>query len=284
MAANQVSEDLPNSEPLWPDAAISRNGAICLCLFLVTSSLLKLFMLYGFWPKLADKGWAKEFGWFIWPSGLEIESSQRVVIIVLLCGGIGGLVHSVASFSLHMARRDFSKSWTWWYILRPFQGSIVAFAIYFVFAAGFAGQSDVKATNSPAELATLMTELYRAAAVAVLVGMFSAQSVEKLRQIADTVLAEPSAKSRPVSADTAKLTEIDPKATLAVAGVALTLKGSGLKAVKAVKVGTEIAAIDPAVARDDAQLKVTLDASKLAKGDHDVALDNKVSGVKLNVS
>lgn len=68
-------------------------------------------------------------------------------------------------------------SWTWWFILRPFIGMPLALIFYFVVRGGFFTlAADTNAVSS-----------FGIAGLAGLVGMFSKQAIEKLREIFEDI-------------------------------------------------------------------------------------------------
>lgn len=288
MADNNPTSDA-GTGPLWPDARISSGCAVALCAFLIIFFFIQIFWLFGFWPRMEVDGsdWLKTFMWFVVPAVCEsipltIEHSQRLVIIVLVCGGIGAQVHTIASFAIHMAHRDFSRYWIYWYLLRPFQGAVVAFVVYFVFAAGLAGElSKAAGATGAVDAAGKMSELFRAGAIAGLVGMFSDSAVEKLREIANTVLAKPVSKVTPPAEP--GLAE-DPAPINAMASQAVTLKGRGLDKVAKVEIGAQTATLVDIKDRLPTALTVTVDGAALGAGSHAIKLDGKDTGKKLKVA
>jgi hypothetical protein len=102
-----------------------------------------------------------------------------VFIIVSLVGGaFGGTLHAIASLTAHVADKDFGKEWTMWYLANPFVGAALAVAFLFVLQAGLGGQASPSAGG-----------LYGIAAVATLVGLFSRQALDKLRDIFNVAFA-----------------------------------------------------------------------------------------------
>lgn len=285
-----MPEGDPNPDPdadsgaLWTDQAIPRNHGIALCAFIVTFFLLMILLLFGFWPQAGTgNNWEAGFRWLFWPAGGKIDPSQRLVITVLICSGIGAQVHTIASFAFHMARRDFSRDWIYWYILRPFQGAIVAFVVYFVFAAGLAGELTSSA-DTDVKAASKMAELYRAGAIAALVGMFSESAVEKLREIANTVLARPKPKAEREKTPEPALSA-DPNPIKAAENQTVLLRGRALDRVSKVEIGPQTATLaSGSEKRNPASLTVTVDGGVLGAGRHKITLDGKDTGRSVQVN
>jgi hypothetical protein len=103
-----------------------------------------------------------------------ISNEQRLVYIVLLCGALGALLHGLRSLRWYVGTRWLKKSWVFQYYMFPFTGALLALGIYSVLRGGFFSPgTDVSDTN-PVSFA----------AAAFLVGLFSEEAIEKLREIA----------------------------------------------------------------------------------------------------
>ena len=92
----------------------------------------------GSWPTLILGVYLIIFGgllfWaildqWIWPvaadsttlSGVDVE--KKLMVLVMLSGAIGSLVHVATSFSDYVGMKQFYTSWIWWYMLRPVVGA-----------------------------------------------------------------------------------------------------------------------------------------------------------------
>jgi hypothetical protein len=95
------------------------------------------------------------------------------LLLVLIMGGLGSFVHTAKSFTGYAGNRSLVASWSWWYVLQPLIGMVLALIVYVVIRGGFfttgAGPSAVNA--------------YGIAAVSGLVGMFSKQASDKLSEL-----------------------------------------------------------------------------------------------------
>lgn len=102
----------------------------------------------------------------------------KIILLVLLTGALGSYIHAATSFVTYVGNRTMVTSWLWWYILRPFIGMILALIFYFVIRGGIltmdSSDSSVKSLN-----------LFGIVAISGLVGMFSKQATDKLREIFD---------------------------------------------------------------------------------------------------
>ncbi len=108
---------------------------------------------------------------------MPAEEDSRIIIIVLLAGIIGSCIHAMTSFSTFIGNRNEKESWLWWYYLRPFIGGSLALIFYCLIRGGFLAAN----TNSD------NLNLYGVVAVSGLVGMFSKQATDKLREIFDNL-------------------------------------------------------------------------------------------------
>lgn len=95
---------------------------------------------------------------------------ERLLLIVLLAGALGALLHCVRSFTGYVGFRKLILSWVPWYALTPFVGAFLAMVFYLTIRGGFFASNASVGATSP----------FGFAAVAALVGMFSRQASEKL--------------------------------------------------------------------------------------------------------
>lgn len=116
-------------------------------------------------------------GWIRIPISQELQ----MILVVVLSGALGSYVHGATSFVTFAGTRSIVASWRWWYILRPFIGSVLALGFYFVVRAGFFDTAQ----------GTQTTTLLGFAAMAFLVGMFTRQATEKLSQLFDALFGVP---------------------------------------------------------------------------------------------
>jgi hypothetical protein len=125
---------------------------------------------------LAERARIKIFFWHF-----EIWDEVRLLLIVILAGALGSLVHTVRSVFWYVGNRLLKWSWVPKYILQPFAGSALAVIFYVVVRGGFFSPQTTFENTSP----------FGFAALAALVGLFSEQAVLKLKKVAETVLESP---------------------------------------------------------------------------------------------
>src|SRR5439155_5478863 len=117
---------------------------------------------------------------FLGSSGC-LYDEDRLLLIVLLAGAFGSLVHGLRSFVWYVGNRLAVWSWSAYYFALPFIGAGLAFIFYLVIRGGFFSTGATVQNTSPVGFA----------AVAALIGMFTEQAVQKLQKISDSILSPP---------------------------------------------------------------------------------------------
>jgi hypothetical protein len=183
--------DQPKEQEQNAAQPMSRGGIISFGVYFIALSVVLLYLLVSIWPPTisqATPSWSSQpvsllFGWF----QFYLSDEVRLIFIVILAGALGSYVHSATSFSDYVGNRELVRSWSWWYILRPFIGISLALVFYFLIRAGFFSPAAEVEATSP----------YGFAAIAGLVGMFSKQATDKLSELFDTLFktAEPERRS-----------------------------------------------------------------------------------------
>src|SRR6267154_6723882 len=108
-------------------------------------------------------------------------------------GAIGGAIQALASIGVYLGNQRFASRWTAFYFVRPFAGAIMALVFYFLLAArlmtlpsSLDGDGTVKVVD--------ISSINVCSAIALLVGLFSGEAMEKLRQTAAGLLTSNKAK------------------------------------------------------------------------------------------
>ncbi len=155
---------------------------------------------------------------------VQTTFDERLLMLVIVAGILGAFVHGATSLADYIGNNSFSKSWTWFYLLRPAIGMALALVFYFVIRGGFLSTTGGAQDINP----------YGIAALSGLVGMFSKQATDKLNEVFGTLFrsapGEGDAKRQhPLTPATIVATiQIDP--AFAVAGgdaFMLTVSGAG---------------------------------------------------------
>jgi hypothetical protein len=107
----------------------------------------------------------------------HISDEARLIFLVMLVGALGSYIYVATSFARHIGAGDFDDNWIWWYVIRPFNGMALAVIFYFVIRGGllFLGSGNGE------------VDIYGAVAMAGIVGMFSRQAIDKLKELFDTL-------------------------------------------------------------------------------------------------
>jgi hypothetical protein len=108
---------------------------------------------------------------------VSMTYDRRLLLLVIIVGALGSYIHVVSSFGDFVGNRTFTRSWIWWYLLRPFVGVPLALLFYFAIRAGF-----LTAGASAGDV-----NRFGIAAVAGLVGMFSVTAADKLKEVFGTL-------------------------------------------------------------------------------------------------
>lgn len=149
-------------------------------LLLLVAGLL-LYSLWALWPSelaAGEKNPAQPVTYF--GASFDVSINTLFFAIVALAGALGGLVHTLRSFSMYVGTRYLRWSWIPFNLLLPVVGALGGTVFYLVFRGGLFSTSTAATDANP----------FGFAAIAALVGLFSEQAIEKLRHIAKEMFAE----------------------------------------------------------------------------------------------
>jgi archaellum biogenesis protein FlaJ (TadC family) len=158
---------------------------VLLTVFLVLASSLLLYCIWAFWPtdearsargvvSLSEEQRVALFG-----AHITVNLDVVLFVIVAAAGALGGLVHGIRSLTWYVGNRNLRWSWVAFYVMLPLVGAISATVFYLVFRAGLFSPSATTTQVNP----------FGFAAIAGMVGLFSEQAMEKLRDVFDSLLA-----------------------------------------------------------------------------------------------
>lgn len=108
-----------------------------------------------------------------------VSSEMSLILLVIITGALGSLVHGFRSLFWYVGNRAFVKSWILMYFLLPFVGSALSLIFYFVLRGGLFSPSATVDATSP----------FGFIGVAGLVGMFSNKAALKLQEIAESIFS-----------------------------------------------------------------------------------------------
>lgn len=188
---------------------VSTAGIIILAGYQIILSLLLIYGLMAFWPLPPTTGStpvaASPVRFLFWDFPLAAE--VRMLMIVVIAGALGGLIHALRSLIWYVGNRGMKRSWILMYIVTPLIGSILSVIFYLVLRSGlFASQGTVADTNP-----------FGFAAISGLVGMFSNLAAVKLKEVAESLFSpkESTAGADHISPEqAAKETEAKPAASI----------------------------------------------------------------------
>ena len=134
-------------------------------------------VLLSVWPPVGTGAGAEIEARILWGSvALNVSINDRLMLIAILMGVIGSMIHALTSFADYAGNRRLAKSWIPWYVVRPVIGSGLALFFYVVFRGGLLTGSSTSDINP-----------FGIAAIGGLAGMFSKQATDKLSEVFSTM-------------------------------------------------------------------------------------------------
>ena len=194
---------------------------------LLALALLLAYLFLMTWPAgvspTADGGTAAPVHLFGDRWVIQMSLDVRLVLVVMIAGGLGSFVHAATSFSDYVGNETLTSNWLWWYILRPFVGMMLAVIFYLAIRGGFLSAATEAGKINP----------FGITALAGLVGMFSKQATDKLDETFNTLF-----RTAPGSGDSKRkgsltnpvpsINDIEPKSVEPkTQSVIVTVKGTG---------------------------------------------------------
>jgi hypothetical protein len=148
-----------------------------------------------------------------------LSDEERLFLIVMFAGALGGLVHALRSFYWYAGCRKLVLSWTGFYITLPILGASMATIFYLVVRGGFFSPQSEISDTSP----------FGFAAMAVLIGMFTEQAAMKLKDILETFLAQAPKGTDHAGTESVALTvsTVVPAQGPQAGGTVVTIQGKG---------------------------------------------------------
>jgi hypothetical protein len=152
--------------------------------FLLVTGLTVTVMLVQVWPTVeratagnSQPGETERLSLFWGALESDVTADTALLLLVILASALGSYVHAVTSFTDYVGNRRLAKSWMWWYGLRLFIGVALAILFYFAIRGGFFAADATSSQVNP----------FGIAAISGLVGLFSKQATDKLREVFDTL-------------------------------------------------------------------------------------------------
>ena len=151
-----------SGSPARPPKFAEPKNIINLGVYLAAALALSIYLLLEFWPT----------------TGEDLNQVQ-VLIVVLMAGAVGSLIHSLRSFVVFVGNRQLVTSWIPFYVLRPASGAAMALVFYLVLGDALLGTKVGEEDFS----------ITAVAALAALVGLFSDMSADKLKDVFQALIA-----------------------------------------------------------------------------------------------
>jgi hypothetical protein len=167
-----------------------------------------------------------------------VYDEDRLFLIVLFAGALGGLVHALRSLGWYIGNRRLVWSWSALYFLTPFTSAAIALIFYFVIRGGFFSPSASVSDTNPAFFAAL----------AALIGMFTEEAINKLRSVAETVLT-PKEQGRDHVGPAPVITSVSPPSGPKGGGTLVTIVGDNFQPGVAVTFGGSVASVESVEAK-----------------------------------
>jgi hypothetical protein len=108
---------------------------------------------------------------------LRLTTDTALLVLVIAAGALGACIHVATSFATFVGNSRLRTSWMWWYLLRPLIGASLALLFYYAVRGGVMSSQAQSGDVNP----------YGVAALAALVGLFSKQAADKLREVFETL-------------------------------------------------------------------------------------------------
>jgi IPT/TIG domain len=206
-----------------PDSGVGRSyvgavGVIVVASIVVAAMTFAVYALVAMWPTSASTAATPSH---VIGIRLLLDEEQRLFVIVALAGFLGGLVHSARSLYEYVGNRVLRRSWLLMYLALPFIGGALAVVFYIILRGGLI-------TGTAAQV-----NFFGFAAISALVGLFSPEAAEKLKQIFSTLLApDPPGRDRLTSSVAAMVESVEPES--GAVGTTIRIRGRNLSDATAV--------------------------------------------------
>jgi hypothetical protein len=125
--------------------------------------------------------------------GFTFTLSSGVLLLAIVGGSAGSLVHTIAIFSSRVGRRTFETSFLWWYLLRPIGAVLLALIFVAAVSSGLLALSggDGASSAALAFIAGALAGLFTDAVLQRLRGLLGATSTQEPASTQDVPHAPP---------------------------------------------------------------------------------------------
>ena len=178
--------------------------------------------------------------WLWW--NVTLGRDSQLFVVVAAAGALGSDVHALRSLFRYVGYDPFRYRWMLMYVTLPFTGAALALITYLLLRGGLTSSNSGSGAVNP----------YGVTAIGALVGLFSDQTIQKLRQVFSTLLAPAEQGKDAISS--LEVHSLDPP--VGGVGTTVTIWGTGLREVTHVQFGkSRPAAVTSAT---DVQVAVTV--------------------------
>lgn len=182
--------ELNRSEPppsLTPHAQRLLNTVIVVvgCWQLATAALATL-AAFAVWPVVAGLPTVGSARIHWWGPDLSLDVTSGALLLGLVGGVAGSLVHTITIFSSRVGRDTLEASYLWWYLLRPFAAALLALLFVASVVSGLSALNG--APKSP--------DAGVAFVAGGLAGLFTDAVLQKLRNLLGATSTEQTASSQ----------------------------------------------------------------------------------------
>lgn len=201
-------------------------------------SLCVLALIVRLWPHNPAVEGESQTWEGLWTCGPcdKLPFEPRMIVIVLLAGALGSVIHAATSFSTYAGNRSFVSSWAWWYLLRVPIGMGLALILYFALRGGFFSP----VSNGSVDPQQILNP-FGFAAIAALAGMFSKQATDKLKEVFDSLFRTDENDKRGDKLTNLEISKIEPDTLLVgAANPSIRILGKGLSSALTVTFREEV--------------------------------------------
>jgi hypothetical protein len=206
---------------------VGARAAVVLTVLFAALTVWLLYTLLAFWPPSYETNvtTAPETRADYLGQTIVLDRERSLLVLVAVAGATGAMGHVLRSFFRYVGDRKLVWSWVPSYVLIPLVGAVLAVITYVVVRAGLiTGGTGGLALGNP----------FGFAAIGMLVGLFSGQAAEKLKEVFETLFAPTQAGEDSLGTETAPtIHSFDP--TEGRAGDAIAIVGIGLEPVTSVE-------------------------------------------------
>jgi len=147
-------------------------------LLLIAAAVIAVICIVELWPT-SSSATTFNTSHILFGVRTTLNLDVNLMLVVILAGGLGGILHSLRSVAWYVGERQLLWSWMLFYAVLPIVGAIVALLFYLLIRGGLiTPQGSSKDINA-----------YGMAAIAALVGLFTSQAAQMLLRVFSNLFA-----------------------------------------------------------------------------------------------